>query len=177
MNIIFLEILKKKSSFVSSVTINQELEILLQIEENRNLDNIQCSLTYPDLTYPEYSLIRNIHLSGHLFGNQFLNGNWLTYLEIQLSGQLVWERRCPDKWGSTVPVRTIKTGTYARWDRSSVTTSAGLYAQLPWVERRSNIAISLDTNSRGVRPSTFLQSTSLTLLSFCVNNKTINSWN
>ena len=54
--------------------------------------------------YSVASLIRIIHLSGHLFGNQstFLNRKWLTYLEIQLSGQSVWERRCPDKWGSTV---------------------------------------------------------------------------
>ena len=58
------------------------------------------------LTYSDYSLIRIIHLSGHMFGNQspFLNRIWLTYMyqEIQLSRQSVWERRCPDKWDSTV---------------------------------------------------------------------------
>ena len=48
------------------------------------------------------------HLSGPV-GNQSpcLNRKWLTYPEIQLSGQSVWERRCPDKWGSTVLVLTI----------------------------------------------------------------------
>ena len=34
----------------------------------------------------------------------FLNRKCLTYPKIQLSGQSVWERRCPDKWGSTVHV-------------------------------------------------------------------------
>ena len=50
------------------------------------------------------SLIRIIQLSGHLFGNKSLclNRKWLTYPKIQLSGQSVWEQRCPDKWGSTI---------------------------------------------------------------------------
>ena len=57
-------------------------------------------------SYSGASLIRIIHLSRHLFWNQspFLNRKWLTYPEIQLSGQSVWERRCLDKWGSTVVV-------------------------------------------------------------------------
>ena len=39
------------------------------------------------------------HLSGHKFGNQL----WLHIWKVnQLSRQSVWERRCPDKWGSTV---------------------------------------------------------------------------
>ena len=65
---------------------------------------IQWSLTYPDPTYPDDSLIRMIHLSGHMFGNEspLFNRKCLTYPEIHLSGQSVWERRCPDKWGSTV---------------------------------------------------------------------------
>ena len=56
------------------------------------------------LVYSGASLIRIIHLSGHLFGNQspFLNRKWLIYPEIQLFGQSVWEQRCPDKSGSTV---------------------------------------------------------------------------
>ena len=50
------------------------------------------------LTYPEYSLIRTP------VWNQitFLTIKWFTYPEIQLYGRLPWERRCPDKWGSTV---------------------------------------------------------------------------
>ena len=58
------------------------------------------------------SVIWIIHLSGHLFGNQspFLNRKWLTYLEIQLSGQSVWKRRCADKWGSTVAVAGFVSG-------------------------------------------------------------------
>ena len=57
---------------------------------------IQWSLTYPDLTYPEYSFIQTpvwepINIP-----------KWFTYLEIKLYGQSAWERRCPDKWGSTV---------------------------------------------------------------------------
>ena len=54
--------------------------------------------------YSRASLIWIIHLSGHLLGNQSpcLNRKRLTYPEIQLSGQSVWERRCPDKWGSTI---------------------------------------------------------------------------
>ena len=61
--------------------------------------HIQWILPYPDPTYPDYSLIRT-----DMFGNQspFLNRKWLTNPEIQLFGQSVWERRCPDKWGSTV---------------------------------------------------------------------------
>ena len=66
------------------------------------------SLTIIKHMYSVSSLIQiyNIHLSGHLFWNQspFLNRKWLTYPEIQLSGQSVWERRCPNKWGSTVHV-------------------------------------------------------------------------
>ena len=50
------------------------------------------------------SLIQIIHLSGHMFGNQypFLNRKWFAYSEVKLFGQSVWERRCLDTWGSTV---------------------------------------------------------------------------
>ena len=54
---------------------------------SRSQIDIQCSLTYPDLTYQDYSLIRT--------------PVW-ELIPIQLSGQSVWDRRCPDKWGSTV---------------------------------------------------------------------------
>ena len=59
---------------------------------------VQWSLTY--LT----PLICNIHLSEHLFGNQFifLTIKLFIYPEIQLYWRLAWERRCPDKWGFTV---------------------------------------------------------------------------
>ena len=67
-----------------------------------------------DITYIGASRIRTplfriVHLSWHMFENQslFLNRKWLTNLEIQLSGQSVWERRCPDRWGSTVVVLPI----------------------------------------------------------------------
>ena len=52
----------------------------------------------------QYTVYSIIHLSGHLFGNQspFLNWKWLTYPEIQLSRQSVWDRGCPYKWWSTV---------------------------------------------------------------------------
>ena len=53
-----------------------------------------CGHYFVDITYFKYSgalliqspLIRIIHLSGHMFGNQCL-----TYPEIQLSGQSVWD--------------------------------------------------------------------------------------
>ena len=48
--------------------------------------------------------IWDIHLSRHMFGNQF---SFLPFLVIQLHvyGRLAWERRYmyPDKWGFTIP--------------------------------------------------------------------------
>ena len=63
-----------------------------------NVNTVEPHLSGPHLsvliTYPD------------TFGNQspFLNIKCLTvtYLEIRLSRQSVWERRCPDKWSSTV---------------------------------------------------------------------------
>ena len=61
------------------------------------------SLTYLDPTYPDtcfgtnYDYIEKVtHLSRYSFIWIFI------YLDIQLSGQSTWERRCPYKWGSTV---------------------------------------------------------------------------
>ena len=52
-----------------------------------------------------HSEVSLIQLSGHMFGNQlkYPSRMWLTYPDFQLSWQLAWEWRCPDKWGSTVP--------------------------------------------------------------------------
>ena len=61
---------------------------------------IQSSLTYPDLTYPDYSLIWTPVWKP--FINIYIYRKCLTYLDIQLSGQSAWELSCPDKWGSTV---------------------------------------------------------------------------
>ena len=63
-------------------------------------------LNYSGASLIRIALIRIIHLSGHKFENQspFLNRMCLTYPEIQLSGQSVWEQRFPDKWGSTVSI-------------------------------------------------------------------------
>ena len=77
--------------------------IYLYTKTNKQQSSID-DMTNMYTIYSGASLIRIIHLFGHLFGNQspFLNRKWLTYPEIQLSEQSVWERRCPDKWGSTV---------------------------------------------------------------------------
>ena len=41
-----------------------------------------------------------------MFGNQlkYPYRKWPTYLDFQLSTQLAWERKCLDKWGSTVNI-------------------------------------------------------------------------
>ena len=41
---------------------------------------------------------------------------WLTYPQIQLFGQLTWERRCPDKRGSTVYIST----SFKRWYNNNI---------------------------------------------------------
>ena len=53
-------------------------------------------------------LIRIIHLSSHIFGNQFLflNRNWLTWNSVIRTVSL--GQRCPDKWGSTVQSNIVK---------------------------------------------------------------------
>ena len=49
---------------------------------------VQWSLTYPDPTYPDYSLIRTPDWEPIPIPQQKVT---------HLSGQSVWERRCPDK--------------------------------------------------------------------------------
>ena len=64
--------------------------------------HIQWSLTYTSRTYLDYSHIRTHYW---MFGNQsslYIGKVWLTYPDIQLSGQSAWERRCPDKYVPSV---------------------------------------------------------------------------
>ena len=72
---------------------------------HQGMGYVQWSLTYPDLTYPDYSLIRTHVWEPILIPQQKVSS--LIDLEIQLSGQSVWERRSPDKWDSTVYLHTL----------------------------------------------------------------------
>ena len=76
---------------------------------NINLLFVMSAVSNCRIWYSRASLIRIIHISGHLFENQFIffNRKWHTYPKFQLSGQSVLGRRCPDKWGSTVIYKCV----------------------------------------------------------------------
>ena len=68
------------------------------------IKDVDYTFKFQTFSSKEASLLLNIKLSGHLFGNQFtfLAIKWFTYTENHLYRQSAWKRRCLDKWGSTV---------------------------------------------------------------------------
>ena len=101
----FMELQK---ATVTHVCMGFVLQWILTYPECSLMQNIHLSRMFTRIfTYPECSLIQNIHLSRmftYQFGNQFtfLTIKGLAYSEIQLYWWSACERMCPDKWGSNV---------------------------------------------------------------------------